>query len=75
VDRTITLVLVNMKASVQSISVLLPKSLSVTSLQAHLTSSSVSFARQKDLPVSGNQVSLTIPAYSVLTLHGETADR
>lgn len=74
-DRTITVVLLNMQASKRSVRILLPRSLSVTSLQADLTSSGVSFARQKNLQVSGNEVSLTVPAYAVLTLHGETAKR
>jgi O-glycosyl hydrolase len=71
-DRTITVVLVNMQASDKPVSIQLPDTLSVKSVQVHLTSSSVSFARQRDLAVSGGKVSLTAPAHTVLTLHGKT---
>jgi O-glycosyl hydrolase len=71
-DRTLTLVLVNMQASNQEVSILLPGALSVERLEVHLTSRSSSFARREDLRVSRDRVSLTIPAQSVVTLHGQT---
>jgi O-glycosyl hydrolase len=70
-DRNITVVLVNMQARDKTVSIQLPKNLPVKNLLVHLTSSGVSFARQKDLPVSSGKASLTAPAHSVLTLHGK----
>jgi hypothetical protein len=71
-DRTLTVVLVNMRASDERVRIELPASLSLHDLQVHLTSNAASFARQKDLPVSSGRVDLTAPGYSVLTLHGKT---
>lgn len=73
-DRTLTIVLVNMRASDEKARIAVPGSLHVRSLQAHLTTRSASFAKQKDLSVSGDWVELTVPAHSVLTLHGETLE-
>jgi len=70
-DRTITVVLVNMQASDKPVSIQLPETMSVKNLEFHLTSSDVSFARQKDLAVSSGKVSLTAPAHAVLTFYGK----
>ena len=72
-DRTLTIVLLNMRSSNQAISIELPEALSITSFQVHLTSSRSSFARQQPLRISAGTVSLTVPAYAVLTLHAGTA--
>jgi O-glycosyl hydrolase len=72
-DRTLTVVLVNMRASDEGVRIDLPTTLSVETLQSHMTSDRASFARQPDLPVSSHEVELTVPGYSVITLHGWTA--
>lgn len=69
-DRTITVVLVNMRASNEPVSIRLPTTLPVGSMEAYLTSTSASFTRQRDLPVSNGEVSLEVPGHAVLTLHG-----
>lgn len=74
-DRVLTLVLLNMSPSDEQVRIELPARLSLPVLQSHLTSSRASFARQPDLPVSSNQVQITAPAYSVITLHGRTRAR
>ena len=72
-DRTLTVVLVNMRASDERVRIDLPAPLSVQTLQSNLTSDRASFARQPDLPISSHEVELTVPGYSVVTLHGQTA--
>jgi O-glycosyl hydrolase len=69
-DRTITVVLVNMRASDEPVSVRLPTNLPLGSMEAYLTSSTGAFARQRDLPVSDGQVPLEVPSHGVLTLYG-----
>lgn len=72
-DQALAIVLVNMRASSKAVIIQLPKDLSVTRLGAHVTSNDEGFTRRKDLPVFAGEVSLTVPAHSVMTLHGETA--
>jgi O-glycosyl hydrolase len=72
-DRRLTVVLVNMKASPEPVTVELPEGLGIESLEVYVTSSSASFAMHGDLAVGGGKASLTAPAFSVLTLHGVTA--
>jgi O-glycosyl hydrolase len=69
-DRALTVVLVNMTASGEPVTIRIPDALSVERLQTHVTSSSLSFARQPDLALSDGKLSLVAPAYAVLTLHG-----
>jgi hypothetical protein len=70
VDRAFTVVLVNMTASDEPVTIRLPDTLRVERLQTHVTSSSLSFASQPDLALSDGKLSLVAPAYAVLTLHG-----
>ena len=71
-DRAFTVVLVNMTASDEPVTLRLPGTLRVERFQTHLTSSSLSFARQPDLAVSDGKLSLAAPAHAVLTLCGRT---
>jgi len=72
-DRSLTVVLVNMKAFPESVTVQLSEELGVQILEVYMTSSSASFSRQINLAVAAGKASLTVPAYSVLTLRGITA--
>lgn len=69
-DLAATYVLVNMTASNQPVSIQLATAVSPPSYQVYRTSGSDSFARQADLTPIDNVVSLTMPAYSVVTVYG-----
>jgi O-glycosyl hydrolase len=69
-DQTATIVLLNMMASDQLVDIAVPLSGSITSYQQYLTDGTSSFEQLGDLTVSGGQVYLTVPGYSVVTLYG-----
>lgn len=68
-DRTLTCVLLNLLPEDRTVTLQLPRDLTVTPLQVHLTDSSRSFARLSDLtPGPDRALRLNAPAYSVMTL-------
>jgi O-glycosyl hydrolase len=71
-DRRFTCVIINMRGAAEPIT-LHTAGLPVQSLAQYRTSSTDSFARLADVPVSMALANLTIPPYSVVTLTGETA--
>lgn len=69
-DMSMTIVLVNMQSSAQNVTVMLPAHPAVSVFEVYRTKSDEGFARQADAVAAGNQVGLTVPAYSVVTLYG-----
>ena len=69
--NALTIVLVNMRSVAEPTTIALPASLGITSFQAWRTTTGESFAAQPDLAVSGNAVTVNVPAYSVVTLTGQ----
>ncbi len=69
-DGRVTIVFVNMKASSEAVTINVPTSPDVTTYSVYRSTSSDRFAQQPDLNVSGGQVSLTVPAQSIVTLTG-----
>lgn len=69
-DMSMTIVLVNMRSSAQSVTVMLPANAAVGVFEVYRTKSDENFARQADVTVAGGQVGLTVPGYSVVTLYG-----
>lgn len=72
-DRTFTCVLINMRSDSEPVTIHLPD-VPVEALAQYRTSSTESFLRASDLPVSAGEVSLTVPSYSVVTLTGTLVD-
>lgn len=76
-DRTLTLVLLNLRNTPQSVTLDIPASLGMTQLAMHLSSETHNLAPMGTLQLltsSGltQSVTVTLPAYSVLTLSGRT---
>ncbi len=69
--NALTIVLVNMRSAAEPTTIAIPASLGITRFQSWRTSSGESFAAQPELAVSGNAVTLNVPAYSVVTLTGQ----
>jgi O-glycosyl hydrolase len=69
-DKSLTVVLINSNATAQSVTVNVPAlAFTISSFNAY-TSSNNSYWQSATLAVSQNRVSLTIPAYGVVTLYG-----
>jgi O-glycosyl hydrolase len=69
-DRVLTIVLLNLEASVQTVSLTIPASLGVAQMDVYRTSGTENFVTLADIfPLSGTQT-ITLPAYSVVTLTG-----
>lgn len=73
VDRRLSTVLVNMKSTADTTTITLPASLNIAGLAAYRTSGTEKFVRLADMPVVNGQVTLTVPAYSMVTLDGSVA--
>ncbi|MCX7847169.1 MAG: hypothetical protein N2595_03960 [bacterium] len=69
-DLTLTIVLVNMRATAQSVTVVLPPYPAIGAYQVYRTKNDENFAQQPDLVPSNGRMSLTVPGYSVVTLYG-----
>jgi len=67
-NGTITLVLVNMKSADQSVTINVPAGPNYIPFDCYRSSSSENFAQLPDVNVVSGQLSLSIPAYSVVTL-------
>jgi O-glycosyl hydrolase len=72
-NQTLTVVLVNMSASVQTVNVTVPATPTIASFRQFLTSATDSFRELGALAVSGGSVSVAMPAQSVVTLYGTAA--
>ena len=59
-----------MKSGSEAVTINVPTSPDVTTYNVYRSTSSDRFAQQPDLNVSGGQVSLTVPAQSIVTLTG-----
>lgn len=69
-DRTLTIVLLNMETTSQSVTLNIPAELGVAQMDVFRSSGTENFASLADIfPLSGPQT-ITLPAYSVVTLTG-----
>ncbi len=69
-NKTLTVVLVNQDTQPATVSLALPSVPNVASFGAYRSSTSESFVRQADVPVSSQAASFIIPPQSILTLNG-----
>jgi hypothetical protein len=69
-DQRLTIVIFNMRSSPYSLDVDLGGVDVGSPYQVYLTTDSVSFERQADLPVSKGAISVSVPAYSAVTVTG-----
>ena len=75
VDKQLTSVLVNMRPVSDVTTISLPAGVNIASVQQFRTSGTEKFAQLADLAVVDGKVTLTIPAYSVVTLQGTAGIR
>lgn len=68
-NHTLTLVLINMLSTQQSIKLNTPSGLDISSFDVYRTSSTENFATLADLIVTNDQVTFNIPARSIMTLN------
>lgn len=73
-DRTVTVVLVNLLPGEQEVSIRVPAEPEADVYRVWRSSEGERFAPQPDLPVKDGRVTLTIPRYTVLTLHGHAPE-
>lgn len=69
-NKTVTIVLVNNSGAANSANITLPSSPSVTTFNAWRSSSSENFVALANVTASAGRVSLSVPAYSMVTLYG-----
>jgi len=69
-NKSLTVVLINTSAGSQPVTVTVPSYPAISSFAGFQTSSTQSFASLGSLPVSGGQITLTMPADSMVTLYG-----
>ena len=69
-DQRLTIVIFNMRSTPYSLDVDLGGVDVGSPYQVYLTTDSVSFERQADLPVSQGTISVSVPAYSAVTVTG-----
>ncbi len=73
-DMSVTIVLVNMRPAGESVTIVVPTNPVVHVYQVYRTKSDEGFERQADAVVSGGQMTLSVPGYSVVTLYGEVPE-
>ncbi len=69
-DKQLTTVLVNMKPQAESTTIVIPAGLNLNALQVYRTSGSEKFVQQADVQIVNGRATLTVPAYSVVTVQG-----
>ncbi len=69
-DRTVTIVLVNLLPNDEEVEIAVPRRPRVRIYSTWQTVEGQSFAPQPDVAVRNGRLSLTVPAYSVTTMHG-----
>ncbi len=69
-DEEVTIVFVNRKTTQYSVTINVPSLFGITAYSVHRTSENENFRQLNDLAVSSGQVSVTVPARSVVTLQG-----
>jgi len=70
-DRTVTVVLLNMRGEDVPLTIRVPARPHVTSYRVYRTDADESFAAQPALSVAQGHVTLEVPAYSIITLYGK----
>jgi O-glycosyl hydrolase len=69
-DKQLTTVLVNMRGAPESTTISFPAGMNLSTLRVYRTSGSEKFVQQPDVTVSNGQVTVNLPAYSVVTVQG-----
>jgi|GEM_PF-1458027 len=69
-DMSVTVVLVNMRPTAESVSIVVPPHPEVAVYEVYRTKSDEGFSRRADAGVTDGRVVLTVPGYSVVTLYG-----
>lgn len=73
-DESTTIVFVNMRPAAYDVTIVLTAAPPAATYQVYRTSLTEGFARQPDLVPLNNQLSITLPGYSVVTLYGQVPE-
>lgn len=69
-DKRLTMVFVNMKSGSESTTITIPAGLNVAAFQVYQTSGTQKYVQLADLRPSSGQITLTVPASSIVTITG-----
>ena len=69
-DQRLTMVFTNMKTAAESTTITIPAGMNISSLQVYQTSGTQKYVQLANLTPSNGQVTLTVPASSLVTITG-----
>lgn len=71
-DQTMTVVMINMMATEQEVNIVLPSDINVADFGEYRTSATENYVWLGGIHVNGNTATVTVPAYSIVSLLGRT---